>query len=609
MSCGTFEQWRIYRKTLPRDIKLVRILAGLEKGIRKAIRNEQITSDIFDETCTKKPNKLAVISSDGLIKYSFSELRDLVNKIGNIFYNSGYRKGDVVALFMENRPEYVAFWLGLSKIGVITSLINFNLTNDSLLHCITVCEAKAIIYSSETEDALEVLHDQLKNLVYFCFGSKKKILKSIDLMKLIESTVTTHPPRPDGISLYDKLIYMYTSGTTGLPKPAVIRHTRFYYMVNGMAISFKVTNKDINYVALPLYHSNGGVGGIGMMIYKGATVVVAKKFSASRFFSECAIHGATMFNYIGEVCRYLLAQPPSKNDRSHRIRLAIGNGLRPQIWREFKERFGIEVIGECYASTEGNANMINIDNRVGAVGFNSVIAPGFYPIRLVKVNEETEEILRDNEGMAIACLPGEEGELVGKVRNDPVHQFDGYLDKEATAKKIAHDVFEKGDSVFRSGDILVQDEEGYFYFQDRGGDTFRWKGENVGTTEVETVISRIVRLADVAVYGVSIPGIEGKAAMTCIADPDFTVDLSLLRAELLNKLPNYARPQFIRLSSEKNISQTNTFKLKKNQLKAEGFDPKKVLNDRLYYNNQRTGHYEVLDITAYYRILQHEIRF
>ncbi|XP_057302063.1 long-chain fatty acid transport protein 1-like isoform X2 [Hydractinia symbiolongicarpus] len=608
MSCGCCHRWSVYKRTLKRDLRFVRIVAGLEKGIRKAIKHDQLTSDIFDSTCSKRPNKLAVVSAYDDVKYTFAELRDLVNRIGNIFYDSGYRQGDVVVLFMENRPEYVAFWLGLSKLGVITSLVNYNLKRDSLLYCISVANAKAVIFSNSTEDALSEIQTELNGLDFFCYGRSEKIKYATDLPGLIETTCTSNPPRPEGISFYDKLIYMYTSGTTGLPKPAVIRHTRFYFMVNGMASSFDITHQDTNYVALPLYHSNGGVGGIGMMIYRGTTVIIAKKFSASRFFQECAYHGATMFNYIGETCRYLLAQPPSKYDRAHRIRLAIGNGLRPQIWSEFKNRFGIAVIGECYASTEGNANMINIDNKEGAVGFNSVIAPGFYPIRLIKVDRMTGDIQRDDNGMAIACEPGEAGELVGKVRNDPVHQFDGYVDKESTDKKIVSDIFNKGDSAFRSGDILVQDEFGYFYFQDRGGDTFRWKGENVGTAEVEAAISRILNMMDVVVYGVEIPGIEGRAGMACIGDPDYRVDLNYLRCELLNRVPNYARPQFVRLSSD-HIEQTETFKYKKVKLREEGFDPRKVIDDRLYYNNQRTGKYEVLDILAYQRIIDHNIRF
>jgi len=591
------------------NIGLVRIVAGLERGIRNALKKNYLTSDIFEQTCSRAPNKLAVVSADDTIKYTFTELRDLVNRIGNIFYDLGYRKGDVIALFMENRPEYVAFWLGLSKLGVITSLINYNLKSDSLIHCINVADTKAVIFSEETQDALGDIQDSLKGISFFCYGRSEHVRNATDLPGLIETTSTTSPPRPDNLSFYDKLIYMFTSGTTGLPKPAVIRHTRFYFMVNGMASSFKVTDQDINYVALPLYHSNGGVGGIGMMIYKGSTVVVSKRFSASRFFQECAYHGATMFNYIGEVCRYLLAQPPARTDRAHRIRLAIGNGLRPRIWEEFRDRFGISAIGECYASTEGNANMINIDNRVGAVGFNSVIAPSFYPIRLIKVDRGSGEIIRDNNGMAVPCKYGEAGELVGKVRNDPVHQFDGYVDKEATDKKIVHDIFAKGDSAFRSGDILIQDREGYYYFQDRGGDTFRWKGENVGTAEVEATISKILNQMDVVVYGVEIPGMEGRAGMACIADPEYEVDLVFLRSELLNKIPNYSRPQFLRLSSCENITQTETFKFKKVQLRDDGFDPRKVVDDRLYYNNQKTGRYEVLDILVFQKIINHLIRF
>merc|ERR1712071_253006 len=326
----------------------------------------------------------------------------------------------------------------------------------------------------------------------------------------------------------------------------------------------------------------GGVLGAGT-IFLGLTVVIRKKFSVSQFWKEVIKYDCTVAQYIGETCRYLLAAAPSAEERSHKIRLMFGNGLRPQIWEEFVRRFQIPNIAEFYGSTEGNANIINFDGRVGAVGFVSLIAPAVYPVGLIKVTEDAEpEPIRGKDGLCIACKPGEPGMFVGKiVNNDPIRDFHGYADKSATKKKVARDVFKRGDAAFLSGDILVMDDDGYLFFLDRTGDTFRWRGENVSTTEVEAVISNLVGLKDCVVYGVEVHGNEGRAGMAAILDPEGELDLADLAREMSKVLPAYAKPLFIRII--KNMRMTGTYKLQKKEYQKEGYQLDQIKDGDVVY--------------------------
>jgi len=366
-----------------------------------------------------------------------------------------------------------------------------------------------------------------------------------------------------------------------------------------------VSKDEIIYDPLPMYHTAGGMLGVGQALVCGTTSVLRKKFSASAYWRDCARYGCTAAQYIGEICRYLLSQPPSPDDTKHSVKLMFGNGLRPQIWSEFASRFNIKTISEFYGATEGNCNIINIDNRVGAVGFISRILPFIYPVTLIKVDEETGEPIRDpRTGLVMRCQPGEEGELVGKiVENHPVREFQGYADANATNKKIVKDVFRKGDSVFRTGDVLVMDEYGYFFFKDRTGDTFRWKGENCSTSEVEAVVSNCCGLKDAAVYGVQIPGAEGRAGMAAILDPEESLNMEAFGAGVAKALPSYARPVFVRII--KTMDMTGTYKMKKIDLQKEAFDVTKV-SDKIYC--LCNGKYVRVDNELYSKIVSGQMR-
>ena len=355
-------------------------------------------------------------------------------------------------------------------------------------------------------------------------------------------------------------MYIYTSGTTGLPKPAVIKYNR--YCAGGITFfrSAYLSKNDRIYVALPLYHANGGVIGIGSAIISGGTVVLRKKFSASNFWKECIEFKCTAFIYVGEICRFLVNQPQSPLDQQHGIKIAIGNGLRENIWKDFYNRFGVKCV-EFYAASEGNCTMINISSKIGACGFVPLINRfiSLLPIYVIKIDDEMNPI-RDEQGFCIQCRPGEKGLLIGVIGKSTKTAYNGYANNsQASNKKIIENVFRPGQRAFNSGDLMMCDSFGYLYFCDRLGDTYRWKGENVSTIEVENVISKILNGIEVLVYGVEIPGQEGRAGMAAINKTG--LDLKTVEESLKLKLPSYARPVFIRLAEQ--LDYTGTFKAKK----------------------------------------------
>ncbi|KAK3532592.1 hypothetical protein QTP86_025363 [Hemibagrus guttatus] len=584
-------------RTAKRDLHGVLVLLRVKLALLRHLRNGSTIPSIFAQTVARHPDKPALVYEATGETWTFSELDQLSNGVAHWALSQGWGSGDVVALLMESRPLQVALWLGLAKLGIEAALINFNLRRDSLMHCLSVSRARALIFGAELIDAVSEVSSSLsESMALFCTGDLSldhmTSLKAQPLDSLLAS-MPHHPPSctpSKGFS--DRLFYIYTSGTTGLPKAAIVVHSRYYRMAAFGYYAFGMKKDDILYDCLPLYHSAGNIIGVGQCLINGLTVVVKKKFSASRFWEDCIKYNCTVVQYIGEICRYLLSQPVRPSERQHRVRLAVGNGLRPSVWEAFTQRFSIKQIGEFYGATECNCSIANMDGKVGSCGFNSMILPNIYPIKLVKVNEETMELVRNKDGLCVPCQPGEPGLLVGKInQQDPLRRFDGYANQDATKKKIAYNVFKKNDSAYLSGDVLVMDELGYMYFRDRGGDTFRWKGENVSTTEVEGTLSSLLGQTDVAVYGVAVPGVEGKAGMAAIADSTGSFNCESFLREVQKVLPPYARPVFLRISPQ--VDTTGTFKIQKTRLQKEGFNPR-ITADQLYFLNSRAGRYEVM---------------
>ncbi|XP_054002850.1 long-chain fatty acid transport protein 4 [Hylaeus anthracinus] len=592
-------------KTLPRDVL----------GVYRFIRVNMVlwwwesrgwtVSKVFTNIATSHPDKIAFIFEDK--EWTFRDMEEYSNRVGRYFRTKSLSRGDSVALIMDSCPEYVGIWLGLSKVGFVGALINTNLRQDVLVHSLKAANCKAVIFGSEYKNVIGDIREKISDLPLYQWSDlseTQRLERATDLNTEIRSIDPT--PLVDDLALgpRDKLIYIYTSGTTGVPKAAVITNLRFMLMSCGVYSMLNVRPTDRIYDSLPLYHSAGGVLGVGQALLNGATVVLRKRFSASKFWPDCVHYECTIAQYIGELCRYLLAVPPGPCDTKHKVRLMYGNGLRPNIWKKFVDRFGVPQIGEFYGATEGNSNLVNIDNTIGAVGFVPLYAGSFYPVGLLKVDEETGEPVRGPDGLCVRCKPGEPGVFVGKINSKKVvNDFIGYVDSKASEQKILRNVFKKGDRVFNSGDILVMDELGYFYFRDRTGDTFRWRGENVATCEVEAVISNAIGLKDAAVYGVEIPKVEGKAGMVAIYDPNNTLNIDEMAEAVKKLLPSYARPLFVRVVSELPI--TGTFKLKKRNLQQEGYNIK-TITDPVYFL-EKSGVYVRLTEQLYNDIIEGKV--
>ncbi|CAO2598388.1 Long-chain fatty acid transport protein 4 [Lemmus lemmus] len=594
---------RIFIKTVRRDVFGGMVLLKVKAKVRRYLQEQKTVPLLFASVVRRHPDKTALIFEGTDTHWTFRQLDDYSSSVANFLQAQGLASGNVVALFMENRNEFVGLWLGMAKLGVEAALINTNLRRDALLHCLNTSRALALIFGSEMAPAVSEIKDSLKHSFrLFCSGSwePETVPANTEHLDPLLEDAPKHLPSHPVKGFTDKLFYVYTSGTTGLPKAAIVVHSRYYRMAALVYYGFRMRPDDIVYDCLPLYHSAGNIVGIGQCLLHGMTVVIRRKFSASQFWHDCIKYNCTIVQYIGELCRYLLNQPTQEAESQHKVRMALGNGLRQTIWTEFSSRFHIPQVAEFYGATECNCSLGNFDSKVGACGFNSRILSFVYPIRLVRVNEDTMELIRGQDGVCIPCQPGQPGQLVGRIiQQDPLRRFDGYLNQGANDKKIAENVFKKGDQAYLTGDVLVMDELGYLYFRDRTGDTFRWKGENVSTTEVEGTLSRLLDMVDVAVYGVKVPGTEGRAGMAAVASTVSRCNLKSFAQTLEKELPLYARPIFLRFLPE--LHKTGTFKFQKTELRKEGFNPA-VVRDPLFYLDVRKGCYVVLDQEAYARI-------
>ncbi|MFN3912658.1 long-chain-acyl-CoA synthetase [Hyphomonas sp.] len=530
-----------------------------------------LVADDFERAVDAFPNNIAFRFEGQSTTYA--EFDALASRFANWALAQGLKAGDCVSLFMENRPEYVAAWAGFSKAGLVTALINHNLEGDALAHCVNIAATKLIVTGAEQDEALRAAMDRVLGTpaVWSLGGTFGG-----DLGGALEAFSAARPDRKHRAGLLGKdlCLYVYTSGTTGMPKAARLTQARTQGMMRSFIAPCRITPKDKVYITLPLYHGTGGLCGIGQALMTGATAVIRRKFSASAFWDDAATEGVTAIVYIGELCRYLLNSPPHPKERAHRIRTGFGNGLRPEVWQAFLDRFSIPHLCEFYGSTEGNVSFLNFDGKVGAVGrIPGWLKSQFKHIAFVKFDVENEHPVRGPDGMCIRAAVDEAGEALGQIGDDVRQRFEGYNDASATEKKLLRDVFEKGDLWFRTGDLLRMDKDGYIYFVDRIGDTFRWKGENVSTNEVGEAMSQIEGIKTANVYGVSIPGTDGKAGMAAIT-VEGEVDFAGLYAALDAKLPTYAVPIFIRVQPE--AETTGTFKYRKVELVADGFDPEKV---------------------------------
>ena len=573
---------------LKRDIRFAQAANSLSQRIKpiKADSTELVCDD-FEAAVDKWPDRVAVV--DEARSVSYRELDMLANRYGHWAKSRNLRRGDTVALVLPNRIEFLAAWLGFSKVGVAAALINSQLTGAALTHCIRISKAHHVVADLETWQAVEEAGRGLGHaLMVWVLGLEEDDEASSrrGLDAAIKGASAVRPDRlvREGLTNRSTVLYIYTSGTTGLPKAAVISNSRARLYMRAFAAVTETKPADRVYCVLPLYHSTGGLCAVGAALLNGAALIVRKRFSATHFWPDVVATEATRFVYIGELCRYLVNQPENPAERAHKLQLAFGNGLRGDVWEEFQTRFRIPKILEFYGSTEGNASVFNFDGKAGAIGR----IPGFLRhrmnLRLVRFDPETEQPVRGPNGLLQETAPGEIGEAVGMIGTEARHEFVGYADKAASQKKVIEDVFSRGDRWFRTGDLMRRDHEGYFYFVDRIGDTFRWKGENVSTTEVELRLAEAPNVAEAIVYGVPVPGADGKAGMACLVS-EGRFNAKAFTAYVDAELPSYARPVFLRL--RKTMDTTGTFKYRKVDLVADGFDPSKT-SDLIYVRDKAT---------------------
>ncbi|XP_060111941.1 long-chain fatty acid transport protein 5 [Heteronotia binoei] len=538
--------------------------------------------DLFLAKVRKHPAKTLILFEDEA--YTYQDIDRLSNQAARVFQGQvGLKEGETAAVFLKNCPAYIWAWFGLAKIGCATACVNYNVRSKVLLHALSSCETKVLLTTPDFKTAIEdILPSLRKEGIKVFYLSKDSPTEGVEaLLGQIKSSSAEAIPfsfranlAPESASLY-----IFTSGTTGLPKAAIVNHKRLARMSSVFHL-WGISPEDIVYTALPLYHTAGLVVGFGGCLEVGCTCVLKSKFSVSQFWDDCRRYRVSVIQYVGEVMRYLCHAPPKQNDREHNVKKAVGNGIRVEVWKEFLRRFGPIQICEVYGATEGNVGFINYSGKVGAVGRVNIFLKKLSDFELVQYDPDTSEPVRDKKGYCIPVAPGETGLLVGKITT--INPFTGYAgDRQKSEKKILWDVRKKGDCYFNSGDLLRVDHEGFVYFQDRVGDTFRWKGENVATTEVEKILTTVNFIKEINVYGVSVPGHEGKIGMAAIQLKEgLPFDGEELYRHAKDYLPNYAVPHFIRI--QKALQITGTFKHVKGQLVKEGFNPA-VISDPLFF--------------------------
>jgi acyl-CoA synthetase (AMP-forming)/AMP-acid ligase II len=502
-------------------------------------------------------------------QFDYAQANRVVNRIAHGYRANGVRNGDVLALLMENRPEFVWHFLAAGKLGVAVALVNTRARGDGLAHALSACGATHMTVGSECLPAFLAVRDRVADeLADRCLVDVDEEAAAPDasgLAQFAPSATSDDPSETSEQTLGDTGAYVFTSGTTGLPKAAIVTHQRLTSLgrVTG-ALAWRIEPGDVIYNCLPLFHSNGLLIALSSALTHGGAVALARRFSATGFWRDVHRFEATGFNYIGEMCRYLVNTPPSDLDRGHRVRVIVGQGLQADVWTALQARFGIGRIVELYASTEGNIATINLTGEVGSVGRLR------FGGKLAKWDFEQGDFVREG-GRLVQCGPGESGVLLGPIRKRT--PFAGYRDAEATRAKVVTDAFRDGDAFYNTGDVFRLDADGNLFFVDRLGDTFRYKGENVSTTEVQEQLVRCPGIAAASVYGVRVPGREGRAGMAAVVLEDGAgFDGEALAAHLDSALPPYARPVFVRVRSS--LETTATLKLAKLALQREGFAPR-----------------------------------
>ncbi|MBH3426000.1 MULTISPECIES: long-chain-acyl-CoA synthetase [Pseudomonas] len=561
---------------------IVRALPRLVRGIRVAnITDPDQPCGLgwtFEQATQRNPEGAALLYGDQVLSYR--QANQHANRIAHHLQAQGIGKGDVVALFIENRPELLLAVLAVAKVGGICAMLNTAQTQAVLVHSLTLVNPVAIVVGAELVEAYDAVREQVAieplRTWYVADQQVTPVPRGyIDLMAASAQSSTDNPASSQQIYFNDPCFYIYTSGTTGLPKAGIFKHGRWMKSSASFGtIALDMGPDDVVYCTLPLYHATGLCVCWGSAIAGASGFAIRRKFSASQFWDDVRKFNATTLGYVGELCRYLIDQPPSPRDRDNRVVKMIGNGLRPGVWGPFKERFGVEHICELYAASDGNIGFTNVLNFDNTIGFSLM------HWALVDYAHDTCEPIRGSNGFMREVAKGGQGLLLARI--DDKAPFDGYTDPEKNRKVVLSDVFEKGDRYFNTGDLLRSIGFGHAQFVDRLGDTYRWKGENVSTTEVENIFMQHPQITEAVAYGVEIANTNGRAGMAAITPSESlaSLDMQALLQFAQSQMPAYAVPLFLRIKVK--METTGTFKYQKMRLKEEAFDPARVGDDPLY---------------------------
>lgn len=575
--------WGMMLRKLPSIAKAIpRVVKGMKAANVKDPTQPCGLGWSFEQATLRNPDGPALLQ--GEVALTYFQVNQWANRIAHHLIAQGIRKGDVVAVFIENRPELLVTILAVAKVGAISALLNTSQTRDTLAHSLNLVAPAAIIVGEELVPAFSAVRERVSiDAARTWFVADRDTFSHpgiapdgfINLMTASANSSSANPASSQQVFFDDPCFYIYTSGTTGLPKAGVFKHGRWMRSSASFGlIALDMRPEDVVYCTLPLYHATGLCVCWGSAISGASGFAIRRKFSASQFWNDVRKYRATTLGYVGELCRYLVDQPPSVDDSQHRVTKMIGNGLRPGAWGEFKTRFGVNHICELYAASDGNIGFTNVLNFDNTVGFSLM------SWELAAYDHDSGAPIRDAKGFMRKVAKGEQGLLLAKI--DDKAPLDGYTDPQKTEKVVLHDVFEKGDRYFNTGDLLRNIGFGHAQFVDRLGDTYRWKGENVSTTEVENILLQHPNISEAVAYGVEIRNTNGRAGMAAItpAESLATLDFSELLAFAREQMPAYAVPLFLRVKVK--METTGTFKYQKTRLKDEAFDPGKTGDDPIY---------------------------
>ncbi|WP_077088356.1 long-chain-acyl-CoA synthetase FadD6 [Mycobacterium rhizamassiliense] len=541
------------------------ILRGARTGLVASPSAHKSIGTVFQDRAARFADRVFVKFGDQELTYR--DANAAANRYAAVLASRGVGHGDVVAIMLRNSPRTVLAMLAAVKCGAVAGMLNYHQRGDVLAHSLGLLDAKVLV--AETDLVSAVTESGAPA------GTETLTIEDLDRFSV--GAPATNPASVATVQARDPAFYIFTSGTTGYPKASVMTHRRWLAALAAFGgLGLRLKSSDTLYSCLPLYHNNALTVAVSSVINSGATLALGKSFSATRFWDEVIANEATAFIYIGEICRYLLNQPAKPTDRKHKVRLIAGNGLRPEIWDEFTKRFGIARVCEFYASSEGNAAFINIFNVPRTTGVSPT------PLAYVQYDPDTGVPLRDDDGRVLRVPAGQPGLLISPVNR--LQPFDGYTDQESSEKKLVRNAFREGDCWFNSGDVMSPQGMGHAAFVDRLGDTFRWKGENVATTQVEAALASDKSVEECTVFGVEVPDTGGRAGMAAVKLREGAeFDGASLARAVYDELPSYALPLFVRVVES--LEHTTTFKSRKVELRDQAYgsdvaDPLYVLAGR-----------------------------